>query len=579
VVGAAQSIVASAGIVENNLVANTNGDGLRPGTASICSNTFIGVEGNGVYLDNVPAAFEFNNFEFNLGSFDVYVDVPNSVITDLPAQYNWWGTTDTDLIKTRTRDFYDEYYLAKLLTAPVLEQPSQTAPGYVRSVTLDPDSPVGIQTVNFTVEYSRPMYVSTYPHLTAYPQGVNAWTTRTSMPSPRFGLGTTLSNSGLIFAVGGWYEGFSSAVEAYDPNTDTWTIKMPMPTARRFLGVATANNGKIYAIGGEGGETVLEEYDPLANTWTTRTPMPTGRYALGVAAVNNGKIYAIGGSGGENVVEEYDPITNTWTTKTPMPTGRSYLGVAAASNGRIYAIGGGSGIDHTSQVEEYDPSTDTWTVKAPMPTGRDALALTDSSDGKIYAIGGLGGENIVEAYTISDWGVQNISYNPQWLDETHFQVSYDFTSIVPRGEYFVTTQGGLGSDGILTAPSEGAHFVVDYAGEISDTTPPSQPNVLAWGNGNLTQLSAQAQANDPDSLIVGYRYAIGTTPGGVEVVNWTNISKNQVTHTGLSLLPDQGYYVSFQARNEGGLWSPIGVSNPVVNGAKLNNLYLPMTLR
>ncbi len=88
--------------------------------------------------------------------------------------------------------------------------------------------------------------------------------------------------------------------------------------------------------------------------------------------------------------------------------------------------------------------------------------------------------------------------------------------------------------------------------------PPSQPNVLAWGNATYTA-SAQAQANDPDSLIVGYRYAIGTTPGGVEVVNWTNISKNQVTHTtGLSLLPDQGYYVSFQARNEGGLWSPIG---------------------
>jgi len=132
---------------------------------------------------------------------------------------------------------------------------------------------------------------------------------------------------------------------------------------------------------------------------------------------------------------------------------------------------------------------------------------------------------------------------------------------------------------ILIAPDNRTRFTVDYAGEISDTTPPEQPHVLAWGNGSLSQLSAQAYAKDPDSLIVGYRYAIGSSPGSVDVVNWTNISQNQITHTGLSLLPDQPYYVSFQARNEGGLWSPVGVSNPVVNGAELERLYLPLITR
>ena len=137
----------------------------------------------------------------------------------------------------------------------------------------------------------------------------------------------------------------------------------------------------------------------------------------------------------------------------------------------------------------------------------------------------------------------------------------------------------MGNDEIVVAPFASFEFVVDYAGQISDTTPPEQPLVLAWGNGSYTQLSAQAHANDPDSLIVGYRYAIGTTSCGTEVVNWTNISQNQITHTGLTLLPDQAYYVSFQARNEGGLWSPIGVSNAVVNGAGLKSLYLPLTTR
>ncbi len=132
---------------------------------------------------------------------------------------------------------------------------------------------------------------------------------------------------------------------------------------------------------------------------------------------------------------------------------------------------------------------------------------------------------------------------------------------------------------MIIPPDKRIKFSLDYAGEISDTTPPPTPTVWAWGNGGLSQLSASALADDPDSLIVGYRYAIGSTSGGTEVVNWTNISQNQVTHTGLSLLPDQAYYVSFQARNEGGLWSPIGVSNPVVNGAELKSIYLPLTLR
>jgi len=626
-VGAGQGIVASSGSVENNLVANTTGDGLHPGTASIRSNTFIGIEGNAVYLDNVPSAFEYNNFEFNSGTYDVYVTVPKTTIINLVAQNNWWGTTDSNLIKERTFDYDDEYALARLITAPVLITPSQTAPAYVRSVTLDPESPVGIQTVDFTVEFSRSMDVNHVPQLAFVSVSADTWTAKAAMPTPRSFLGVAATSNGKIYAIGGdgglnvveeydpltdtwtpkapmptwqYWRGvaaasngrmyaiggsdapyvFNSVVEEYDPLTDTWTTKAPMPTGRAGLGVVAANNGKIYAIGGDGGLNVVEEYDPLTDTWTTKAAMPTPRFFLGVAAASNGRIYAIGGSGGSylNVVEEYDPLTDTWTAKAPMPTGRACLGVVAANNGKIYAIGGEGGLN---VVEEYDPLTNTWTTKAPMQTARYGLGVAAASNGRIYAIGGSGGSylNVVEEYTPPGWGRKSVTDSPQWLDGTHFQISYDFTFLIPRGEYLITVESALGNDGIFVAPFDRVEFVVDYAGEISDTTPPSHPHVLAWGNGSLTQLSAQVQANDPDSLIVGYRYAISTTPGGVDVVNWTNISQNQVTHTGLSLLLDQPYYVSFQARNEGGLWSPIGVSNPVINGAGLKSLYLPLTTR
>ena len=416
----------------------------------------------------------------------------------------------------------------------------------------------------------------TAPQLAFLPVSADTWVAKAPMPTGRVYLGVAAANNGRIYAIGG--SGGENVVEEYDPLTNNWVAKAPMPTSRIYLGVAADSYGKIYAIGGLYGGylNVVEEYEPLTDTWVTKATMPTGRAELGVAAASNGRIYTIGGLGGENVVEEYDPQTDTWTTKAPMPAGRVCLGVAAASNGKIYAIGGFGG---ENVVEEYDPQTDTWTTKAPMPTGRVCLGVAAASNGKIYAIGGYGGENVVEEYTPPGWGRKSVMDSPQWLDETHFQISYDFTSLIPRGEYLLTVESALGNDGIFVAPFDRVEFVVDYAGEISDTTPPEQPLVLAWGNGSLSQLSAYAYAEEPDSQITGYRYAIGTTPRSANVVNWTNISQNQVTHTGLSLLPEQGYYVSFQARNEGGLWSPIGVSNPVVNGAGLKNLYLPLTSR
>ena len=107
---------------------------------------------------------------------------------------------------------------------------------------------------------------------------------------------------------------------------DTWTTKTGMPTARFGLSSCVVDR-KIYAIGGgsTGGIiTVVEEYDPATDTWMRKADMPTGR-AFFSASVVNGKIYAIGGlaapgGAGLRTVEEYDPATDTWTRKSDMPT-------------------------------------------------------------------------------------------------------------------------------------------------------------------------------------------------------------------------------------------------------------------
>jgi len=161
---------------------------------------------------------------------------------------------------------------------------------------------------------------------------------------------------------------YYSTVEAYDPVANTWTTRASMPTPRWGSTVSVVN-GQIYAIGGWGGWpelSVVEVYDPVADAWSTTVPVNTATTAAGTAgaalapmptarddfgfSVLNGVIYAIGGDTNSfddaartpcctTVVEAYDPVANTWSTKTPMPTIRDDFD-ASLVDGVIYAIAG-----------------------------------------------------------------------------------------------------------------------------------------------------------------------------------------------------------------------------------------------
>ncbi|MBL0330210.1 MAG: T9SS type A sorting domain-containing protein [Bacteroidetes bacterium] len=76
---------------------------------------------------------------------------------------------------------------------------------------------------------------------------------------------------------------------------------------------------------------------------------------------------------------------------------------------------------------------------------------------------------------------------------------------------------------------------------------------------SLTQLSANwTNSTDPHSGITEYWYAIGTSPGATDIVNWTsNALSISKTHSGLSLTPGQYYYFSVQSEDGAGLRSSI----------------------
>ena len=103
-----------------------------------------------------------------------------------------------------------------------------------------------------------------------------------------------------------------------------------------------------------------------------------------------------------------------------------------------------------------------------------------------------------------------------------------------------------------------------------DPTPPSAPANVRDGTGtdisttsSTTQLSANWDAaTDADSGISGYQYAIGTSAGGTQTLNWTSLGNvTTVTQTGLTLTVGQTYYVSVRAVNGAGLNSTATSSN------------------
>ena len=107
-------------------------------------------------------------------------------------------------------------------------------------------------------------------------------------------------------------------------------------------------------------------------------------------------------------------------------------------------------------------------------------------------------------------------------------------------------------------------------GQTVDTTAPGAPANVRDGAAadiayttSTTQLTANWDASaDAESGISGYQYAIGTTAGGTQTVNWTSLGNvTTVTKTGLTLSNGQTYFFSVQAVNGAGLTGSATNSN------------------
>jgi hypothetical protein len=139
----------------------------------------------------------------------------------------------------------------------------------------------------------------------------------------------------------------------------------------------------------------------------------------------------------------------------------------------------------------------------------------------------------------------------------------EFGDAVNNGTDLGTSFNGainLSGRSSLTRPQGGSWDIgaYEYTAAGTDTTPPGAITVVRDGTDadiDSTTLATQLSANwdaaeDEESGIAGYRYAIGTSPGGSDTVKWTTVGNVlTATKTELNLKTGTVYYFSVKPVN------------------------------
>lgn len=311
--------------------------------------------------------------------------------------------------------------------------------------------------------------------------------------------------------------------------------------------------------------------------WSYKT---SGAVWSSPACDNNGVVYV---ASGDSYIYAINPDgTRKWRYLTGSATDAS---PAVGSDGTVY-VGSGDGYFYAVKPD----GTLKWKYDTKMVSDSSPAI---SSDGNIYfgwgIDGGDGGFTALRPDGTKIWSLNlplgGVVSSPA-LDSTgmiYVGSSNEYLyAISPNGTVLWKYKTG---SSVASSPALGADSSVvfgSYDGSIyclrdvkaRDLTPPSTPVVTVPDNIAVGQpLIASWSATDPDSMVAEYVYAVGTAPGGTDVVYWTSAGiGTKVSLDGLQLAPGCVYYVSVKARNSSQRWSDIGVSKgisvtsaPVVN--------------
>lgn len=636
------------GIITGNLIHHNDygfiGDiGVSGG--KIMSNTIVWNNYGIDFRDQSNALINHNNLWGNS-----YYDAYYSNSQNVTLSQNWWGTTDTTLIDQHIYDFLDDFNLGTVTYTPMLNAPESSAPGFLNNLTVYPESPIGIETATFDLQFSHPMNQSINPNVEIHWALSNKALTYNAGNS---GLFSNHTSSIVLDAEGnkwiGSYNSFEGVGDggvskfAADGTWTTYTTSNSGLAEHRVNSIAIDHIGNKWFGTGKGLSKL--SVDGAWTTYVTDWTDWENKYVWHVTPDAEGNIWVNDASGGVARLN----LDGTWTRFIP-PFQIGITSIAIDEQNTLW-IGAFTGIASLTSIGTWTwypidevreaiwditidsdgnkwlcannkiikfvsdgdwitypiidiVNQDTLVINSLAFDSQNNLWFSGAVTGKITD-GGMGELSYVDGVSFSSgqgmvidsddnvWLVTGsdgvkvvlpekdfvISDGAQWLSDITWQATFDVTSLVPRGLYTVTVVGAQGTDGLEIIPDDRFSFTVDYAGEITDQSPPEPPFLLAGGiAGNVSGLEAFWFANDADSSITGYRYALGSAPGATDIINWTATNKTSLQLSGLGLVEGQKYWLSVQARNEGGLWSTSAYSG-FVAGQAMNRVFLPAVIK
>jgi len=271
-----------------------------------------------------------------------------------------------------------------------------------------------------------------------------------------------------------------------------------------------------YAIGTTSGVTDVMAWENAGNT----TSMDTANLSL-----NNGQVYYVS-------IRATDNAGN--------------VSQAATSNGVIAdLVGPLTGTASDGLEADLDWTNSTTTLSGKWSGFVDELSGIDYYE---YALGTSGGGSDIVNWTNNDTA-RSITLNSLILNEG---VTYHFS--VRAVDSVNNTSDEIYTDGItvdLTLPVVTSIFegsvAADRDYQNSDVTLP-----IAWAG------------SDDASGVIGYEYALGSTSGTADIVNWTAAGiKTADTLSNLSLIDYNTYYVSIRVTDLAGNLSAIATGNGI----------------
>ena len=230
-----------------------------------------------------------------------------------------------------------------------------------------------------------------------------------------------------------------------------------------------------------------------------------------------------------------------------------------------------------------------WTVAATFATHTVRVKFLDElgNISAIYAATTCVDTQVPPAVTVTDDG----DYSP-YLDKLHASWTASIDAQSGLSHYLVKVGKTAGAQDVVAETNVGNvlgitfgpmplditgatmyYFTVtavDRAGNKStvaysngikggDPTPPTAVLVSdagAFTASNNTLVATWTASSDPDSGIARYEVSVGTTSGGTNILNWTNVGLAQTyTATGLSLVYNTMYYINVRVYNGGGTYT------------------------